>query len=457
MIDAVVIGNRTCRYVVACCLAWTMVLAHSSPGQTVRPEEFILENGLKVVMVEDHTVPSVCFSIAFRVGSRNETAGITGISHLFEHMMFNGSALYAPTQFDSILEAGGGYSNAYTSNDITFYYEEFNPDLLETVLRMEADRMKTLKLDSGNLEQERGIVKEERRVSTDNSIPGAMFEELYASAFVAHPYQNPVVGWMGDLDNIFLEDAREYFRVYYAPNNATVFVVGDFSPAFLTEKMVEYFGDIPSQETPRPVVNSEPRQNGEKRIVLRKEARLPSVAIGYKGPAVSSPDIFPLRLLSTILSDGQSSRLYQRLVYHLELVTEIETGMDEYVDPGLFTVYAQMQTGTATEEAEREIFQAIDSIAGHGVTERELQKAKNGMQVGSVNQFKTNVGIATTMGHYEVIWGDYSRAFEVNDRFAAVSVGDIQRVAKEYLVPERRIVVTLVPEQAVSGEKEPTE
>ncbi|MDH4069649.1 MAG: insulinase family protein, partial [Ignavibacteria bacterium] len=314
-------------------------------GQLVAPHEFVLDNGMKVVMVEDHTVPSICFSIAFRVGSRNETAGITGISHLFEHMMFNGSAAFAPTQFDSILEAGGGYSNAYTSNDITFYYEEFNPDLLETVLVMESDRMRSLKVDSENLEQERGIVKEERRVSTDNSIPGAMFEELYAGAFVAHPYQNPVVGWMGDLDNIRLEDARDYFRVYYAPNNATVFVVGDFDPSFLTEKMVEYFAEIPPQEIPRPVVNSEPPQRGERRVVLRKEARLPSVAIGYKVPAVSSSDIFPLMLLSAILSDGRSSRLYKRLVYDLEAVTAVEATVDQYIDPGLFTVYAQMRTG----------------------------------------------------------------------------------------------------------------
>jgi len=167
--------------------------------------------------------------------------------------MFNGSENFAPTQFDKILEAGGGYSNAYTSNDITFYYDEFNPDLLETVVRMEADRMRALKVDSENLEQERGIVKEERRVSTDNSVTGAMYEELYASAFVAHPYQNPVVGWMGDLDNITLPDAREYFRVYYAPNNATLFIVGDFDSGFLRKSITEHFASIPSQEKPRHV------------------------------------------------------------------------------------------------------------------------------------------------------------------------------------------------------------
>lgn len=428
-------------------MIFILTCSATSLGQSVVPQEFVLLNGMKVVMVEDHTVPSVCFSIAFRVGSRNEKAGITGISHLFEHMMFNGSARFAPTQFDSILEAGGGYSNAYTSNDITFYYEEFNPDLLETVLVMESDRMRSLKIDSENLEQERGIVKEERRVSTDNSIPGAMYEELYASAFVAHPYQNPVVGWMGDLDNIRLEDARDYFRVFYAPNNATIFVVGDFASSFLTEKVIEYFGGIALQEKPRPVVNSEPPQRGERRIALRKEARLPAVAIGYKVPAVSSPDIVPLMLLSAILSEGRSSRLYQRLVYELEMVTGVETTVDEYVDPGLFSIYAQLQTGVSTAEVENEIYRTIDSVANHGVSDRELQKAKNGAQVRYVNGFKTNAGIASRMGHYEIIWGGYAKAFEMTESIAAVSVNDIRRVAQQYLVRDSRTVVTLVPEQ----------
>jgi len=415
-------------------------------GQSIAPIEFVLSNGLKVVMVEDHTVPSVCFSIAFHVGSRNEKTGITGISHLFEHMMFNGSALYAPTRFDSILETGGGYSNAYTSNDITFYYEEFNPDLLGTVIRMEADRMKSLKLDSDNLEQERGIVEEERRISTDNSVPGSMYEDLYATAFVAHPYQNPVVGWMGDLENIRLDDAKGYFRQYYAPNNASVFVVGDFDGVFLRAEMEAQFSAIPSQPPPRPVMNSEPPQRGERRALLRKASRLPSVMIGYKSVGVDAPDFFPLKVLESILSLGQSSRLYRRLVYDLELATEVEVTADEYVDPGLFSVYVQLQNGRETAEAEKEIYSVIDSIVRDGVSEKELQKAKNRALVDYVNAFKTNVGIASRMGHYDVVWGDYRKAFEMVDHYNAVTTDDVRRVAATYLVPDGRTVITLVPE-----------
>ncbi len=425
-----------------CCF---IITAGQAAAQSVNPTEFSLDNGLKVVMVEDHTVPSVCFSIAFHVGGRNEKAGITGISHLFEHMMFNGSENFAPTQFDKILEAGGGYSNAYTSNDITFYYDEFNPDLLKTVVRMEADRMRALKIDSENLEQERGIVKEERRVSTDNSVTGAMYEELYASAFVAHPYQNPVVGWMGDLDNITLPDAREYFRVYYAPNNATLFIVGDFDSEFLRKSISEHFASIPSQEKPRHVVNSEPAQKGEKRVTLRKESQLPAVMIGYKSASVASSDIHALSLLSTILSGGQSSRLYKRLVYDLELVTDVETGTDQLIDPGLFYFYAQMQPGHETAKAEKEIYALVDSIVLSGVREDELQKAKNAAQMSYVDEFKTNSGVASRMGYYEVIWGDYRQSFEVLKHYAAVTSADIQRVAREYLTEDARTVITLVP------------
>jgi predicted Zn-dependent peptidase len=396
-------------------------------------------------MAEDHTVPNVCIAVAFHVGGRNERAGGTGISHLFEHMMFNGSRNYAPTEFDHILEAGGGYSNAYTSNDITFYYEEFNPELLDRVLHMEADRMRWLRIDSANLEQERGIVKEERRVYTDNSVSGKMFEDLYAHAFVAHPYQNPVVGWMGDLDNITLQDARDYFLTYYAPNNATMFVVGDFNRETLRETIERHFGLLEPQNSPRRVVDSEPSQEGEKRITLVKEAELPAVAIGYKAAGASSSDFYSLDLLATILGRGQSSRLYRRLVYDRQIVTGVSCGVDAMIDPGLFTLYAQMQPGHTVEEAEKEIYDIISEVTTHGVREEEVQKARNAALADYVDQFKTHAGIAGRMGFYEVVYGDYRKAFEVVDRYAAVTASDIRRVAETYLQEKRRSVVILVP------------
>ncbi len=420
-------------------------------SQSIDTKEFTLNNGLKVVTVEDHTVPSVTFAIAFHVGSRNERPGITGISHLFEHMMFNGSKNYKPTEFDKILENGGGYSNAYTSNDITFYYEEFNPDLLDKVLDMEADRMRSLKLDTNNIEQERGIVKEERRVSTDNSVQGKMFEDLSAAAFVAHPYHNPVVGWMKDLDNITLQDAKEYFKIYYAPNNATVFVVGDFDSKTLQKKMEKLFGNIARQPAPRTVINAEPEQQGEKRVKLHKVAELPAVAVAYKSASASSSDIHALNLLATILSRGQSSRLYKKLVYDEQMVTEISAGTDEYIDPGLFTIYAQMRQGKKTEDAEEEIYKIINEIVEEGVSVEELQKAKNTALSDYVDQFKTNQGIASRLGFYEVIYGDYKKSFGVSDEYARVTVDDIKRVATRYFIERRRTVVILIPEKAATA------
>lgn len=423
-------------------------IALSAVAQSIDTKEFILKNGLRVVMVEDHTVPSVCFAVAFHVGSRNEHPGITGISHLFEHMMFNGSKNYRPTEFDKILEAGGGYSNAYTSNDITFYYEEFNPELLDKVLHMEADRMRWLTIDTANLEQERGIVKEERRVSTDNDVRGKMNEDLYAAAYVAHPYHNPVVGWMKDLDNISLEDAQRYFATYYAPNNATVFVVGAFDSKTLQPKMERLFDPIQRQRPPRIVNDAEPPQEGERRVNLHRAAELPAVAIGYKTVGVSSPDFYPLSLLATILSRGQSSRLYKSLVYDLEIATDVGAGMDEFIDQGLFSFYAQMQPEKTTEAAEAAIYKILNEIITGGVSEEELRKAKNIAQVDYVNQFKTNVGVANRLGYFQVIHGDYRKSFRVMEMYEAVSGDDIRRVVQKYFGERHRTVITLVPEKA---------
>lgn len=420
-------------------------------AQSIDAREFTLKNGLKVVTVEDHTVPSVCFAVGFRVGSRNERPGITGISHLFEHMMFNGSKKYRPKEFDRILESGGGYSNAYTSNDVTFYYEEFNPDLLDRVLDMEADRMRSLKIDSENLEQERGIVQEERRVGVDNSVQGKMIEDLYAAAFMAHPYQHPVVGWMKDLESIAVGDAREYFRTFYAPNNATIFLVGDFDTRGIRAKMEKLFAAIPRQPAPPPVVNAEPEQQGERRLKLHRPAELPAVAIAFKGAGAASDDFAPLNLLASILSSGQSSRLYRRLVYDLELATEAGAGLDEFVDPGLLTVFVQMQPGKTTADGEEEVYRILRDIADNGVTEEELQKAKNTAQVDYVNNFKTNVGVANRLGFYEMIHGDYRKSFGVLDVFGKVTGDDIRRVASRYLNERARTVVTLVPEQMESA------
>ena len=406
-----------------------------------------LKNGLTVLAHEDHTVPSVAYYTVFRVGSRNERPGITGLSHLFEHMMFNGSAKVKPKLFDQLIEAGGGYSNAFTNSDTTEYQEEFSTATLDTVLMLEADRMRALKLDTANVEQERGIVKEERRVHYDDSVEGAMQELLWNMAFVAHPYRWDTIGFMKDLDAIRLEDAQQYFRVHYAPNNAVVCVVGDFDTQALFEKMQRFFGDIPRQPEPRSVVDDEPTQKGERRVRLHKAAELPAVTVGYHVGSVKNPDDPALDLLSLVLGRGQSSRLHRSLVIEKQCATSVSAVNDSRLDPGLFTFYAQAQRGHATQECEAAIYAALDDIARQGVSERELQKAKNIMRADWISTLKTNVGLAGQLAEFQALWGDWRLLYDYQKRHDRVTPADLKRVAGAYFGERNRTVVTLIPEK----------
>jgi zinc protease len=426
-------------------LSQTAIIAQSAVRLKVA--RLTLTNGLTVLALEDHTVPSVAVHIVYKVGSRNEHPGITGLSHLFEHMMFNGSAKFAPKVFDTRIEAGGGYSNAFTTSDTTEYHEEFSSGTLDTVLQLEADRMRALKLDKANIEQERGIVKEERRVGIDNTVSGAMSELLWNTAFVAHPYRWDTVGFMKDLDAIRLEDARTYFRTYYAPNNAVMAVVGDFDTKTLLAKVQKYFSDIPRQKPPRPVVNAEPPQQGERRIALHRPAELPAVTLAYHVGTYRDADDPALDLLGLILSHGESGRLYRKLVYEDQIAAEASGANESRIDPGLFTFYAQAREGHTTAECEAAIYAILDDIAKNGVTEPELQKAKNVTRVGFEKGFLTNAGRAGQLAEYEANWGSWTKLYDYLPRHDRVTSADIQRVAKKTFSDRNRTVVTLIPEK----------
>ena len=410
-------------------------------------QKLALPNGLVVLALEDHITPSVTYYTVFKVGSRNERPGITGLSHLFEHMMFNGSAKYAPKQFDEILESGGGYSNAFTNTDTTEYFEEFSSGTLDTVILMEADRMRALKLDRQNIEQERGIVKEERRVNTDNNVESAMNEVLVNSVFVAHPYHWDTIGFMKDLDAIRLEDAKTYFRLHYAPNNAVVAVVGDFDTQKLFARIQRAYNDIPRQPAPRPVINSEPPQVGERRIDFHKAAELPAVQIGYHVGAVNAKDTPALDMLSTLLSHGESSRLYRSLVYQKQIARGVSTNNDARLDPGLFQVVLEVQPGHTTRECEEAFYAALTEIQKEGVTAREMEKAKNVERVGFVDGLKTNRGRAALIAEYEANKGGWPKLYDYLPLHDRVTAADVQRVARKYFSDRNRTVVTLVPEK----------
>ena len=407
-----------------------------------------LDNGLKVILLEDHSAPVISRYTFFRVGSRNERPGITGISHFMEHMMFNGAGKYGPKEFDRVLEANGGTSNAFTSKDMTAYYEDIASDILELTFDLDSDRIKSLALDPKYIESEMGVVMEERRNSIDNSIDGAMYEELYALAFKAHPYRWPVLGWMSDLEGIDRNDCVNYFRTYYAPDNAVLIVAGDFDSGEALELIHRYYDDIPVQEPPAPVRTVEPEQWGERRAEVRKAAELPAVMIAYLVPGMQSDDFFALEILQGVLTTGRSSRLYRLLVRDLEIALSVYTEYSWRIDPDLFYFDVKMKPGHTTAEAEDAIYAAVDSLIANGVTEEELARARKQIAVNLVRRMQTVNGKASMIGRAELLLGDYHGLFRLREGYDAVTVDDVKRVAEKYLRSGRRNVVTLVPEGA---------
>jgi predicted Zn-dependent peptidase len=414
-----------------------------------------LENGLKVLAVEDHTVPSVSYYTFFRVGSRHERPGRTGISHLFEHMMFNGAKKYGPGEFDRQIESRGGFSNAFTAEDLTGYHESFPSDALELVIDMEADRMAALQISEAMLASEREVVKEERRVGVENDVEGAMDELLRATAYLAHPYQWPVVGWMADLDAITVADCEAYFRTHYAPNNATIVVVGDFKPDRLIALVSKAYGAIPAQAAAPAVVSNEPPQQGERRALLKKAAQLPAVAVAYHVPGTSAAEVYALDLLQILLGDGDSSRLRRRLVHEQELATRVHVSNEWRLDPSTFVIYAEARPGVGAEDLEAALNTEIERVAREGVSEGELRKAKNIRTTSQVRQLKTNDGKAQALGMFEIYFGAYQRLFAVLKSYEAVQRAEVVAAAQRYLTPDNRTVVTLVPQAAAPPAEAP--
>jgi zinc protease len=405
-----------------------------------------LKNGLKVILMEDHSVPVISRWTFYRVGSRNERPGITGISHFIEHMMFNGAAKYGPKEFDRILESNGGYSNAFTSEDMTAYYEDFASDVLELSIDLDSDRMRSLTFDPKYVVSEMGVVKDERLLRTDNSVEGSMYEELGALAFKAHPYGWPVIGWMSDLEKITRDDAVRYWKMYYAPNNAILVIVGDFDTKKALALVHKYYESIPAQAPPEPVRTVEPEQLGERRAEVHKAAEMPQVLIGYHIPEVTSNDIYALDVLQYVLSEGESSRLYKKLVRGLGIAVYAGTNAAWQISPGLFTVDVKVKPDKTAAECETAVYAVLDDVAKNGITPAELEKAKNQIAANFYRSMQTVNGKARKIGSYEIYFGDFNEILKVQDRYRAVTADDVKRVAGKYFDPKNRDVVTLVPE-----------
>src|SRR6266853_1791331 len=327
------------------CAATAMSANAQSEAQQFPVATKTLKNGMKVLVQTDHSIPNIALYIFYKIGSRNERPGTTGLSHFFEHMMFNGAKKYGPGDLDKAMEANGASNNAYTTRDVTVYQDWFPRSALPLIFDIEADRIANLRFDPEKIKSEREVVASERRLRTDNDNSGLLDEQLWATSFIAHSYQWPVVGWMSDIEHWTMEDLKHHFEMGYSPNNATMVVAGDVSPEEIFQLCEKYIEPIPTHAPPPPVTTVEPEQLGERRLIVRKPAQLPLVLVAYHSPQTNSPDYYALNILRTVLVQGESSRMYQRLVDKDQIALEVNISQQPGFDPTLAVVAAQPKQG----------------------------------------------------------------------------------------------------------------
>jgi zinc protease len=405
-----------------------------------------LPNGLTVVLSEDHSTPIVHLQIWYHVGSKNERPGRTGFAHLFEHLMFKGSKNVEPEAHTSMVASVGGQSNAYTTDDDTVFWETAPAQYLPLLLWLEADRMATLRIDQDTFKNERDVVKEERRMRVDNQPFGRLNEIILDQAFTVHPYKHPTIGSMADLEAASIEDVRDFYRTYYVPSNATIAIVGDFDSAQALQLVSQYLGRVPKaqHEVPRAIPR-EPPQTKEKRVTLEQPWPLPVVVVAYHITHDGDPDGYPLHIASKVLSDGQSSRIYQKLVYQKQIAVAAFGEAHLIEHPNLFYAVAIVQPGQSTEVAANALIEEVERLKTEPITERELQRTKNQFARDYVLGRESNQQKAMQLAHAIVIHGDVRTADGEFDIFQRITVADVQRVARAYFRAENRLVLTILP------------
>jgi len=410
--------------------------------------ETTLGNGLKVLIVEEPKAPVVTVQVWYKVGSRNEETGRTGLSHMLEHMMFKGTPKVGPKQFDMIVTRNGGVDNAETQMDFTGYYEDFAADRVELGLMLEADRMANLLIDEKEFEPEHQVVIEERRLRVDDQPANVLGETMRATAFLAHAYRWPTIGWPSDMQAYTRDALLRYYRTYYAPNNATLVVAGDVKKGALLPKIQSLFGTIPRLPDPPKVITQEPPQTGERRVSVQKEAELPLLFVVYHAPNLAHPDGFALQVLAYILGGGESARFHQKVVYQKQLASYAGADYNPvHVDPFLFGFSAGPLPGKTAEEVEQALYAEVERVQREPVVDRELQKAKNQIESEFIFAQDSVHQVAEMLGRYESV-----ASWKLLDGFlegvSKVTTADVQRVARKYLVPDNRTVAILIPMKA---------
>jgi len=405
-----------------------------------------LDNGLTVVFSEDHSTPIVHLQLWYHVGSKDERPGRTGFAHLFEHLMFKGSRNVSREQHMSLVASLGGQANAYTTEDVTVFWETVPSHALPLVLWLEADRMASLRIDRETLENERAVVKEERRMRIDNQPYGRLSELIYENAFTVHPYKHVTIGSMADLEAANADDVRDFYETYYVPENATVALVGDFDSAQAMELVTKYLGRVPKAARPVPRdIPKEPKPQKERHLTTYEPWPLPVVVVAYPITYDGNPDSYPLHIASKILSDGQSSRIYRKLVYDTGIAATAFGGGNIIEDPNLFYAVALVQPGHRPEEAEKALIEEFERLTREPVTEHELQRAKNQFARDYILSRETNQEKGQQLAHAVVIHKDVKTADGEFDIFQGLMPADVQRVARTYFTPESRLVLTILP------------
>jgi zinc protease len=408
--------------------------------------EYKLKNGLRVILSEDHSAPTYSINVIYNVGSRDERKGRTGFAHLFEHMMYQGSENVGKGEHFILIDMNGGQMNGTTNQDRTTYFEALPANQLDLGLYLEADRMKSLAVTQGNLDNQRNAVQEERRLGVDNQPYGKTFETILDTAYDNFAYKHSTIGSMDDLNAATLQDVTDFFRLYYAPNNAVLSLVGDFKSEEALAKVKKYFEAIPSQPAAAAPDMTEPEQKAERRTKIEDGfARTPRIDIVYKMPAGDTPDYYALSLLGQILGGGQSSRLYQKLVRELQMAQGAGSGAQERRGPSLFQVFVAPLPGKDLGEIEKLVYAEIDRLRNEPVADWELEKVRMTLRRGRAQSLQSTLTRAIQLGQYATFYNNANLINEIEDKYSRVTKEDLQRVAKTYLIDTNRSVIITVP------------
>jgi zinc protease len=428
----------------------------SEAGLREQVFETTLPNGLKVILLENRKAPVITFQVWYRVGSRNEEWGKTGLSHMLEHMMFKGTKRVGPEEFSRIVQENGGNDNAFTSRDCTAYFENLSADRVQVAIDLESDRMQNLMLREEDFRPERMVVMEERRLRTEDNPQACLQEQMEATAFQTQPYHWPIIGWMEDIARFTLEDLKSHYRTYYNPVNAFLVVVGDFRKEDLLPRIEKVFGLYQKGAAPNQERDRDPSQAGERRIFLKKEAQLPFLVMGYHVPNLREPDSYVLEVIAAILSSGKSSRFYQSLVREKQLVLSADADHSLLSrDPSLFYLSADLLPGKDVAEVEKALDQELERLQREPVGERELEKVKNQLEASFIFRQDSIFSQAMLLAQHEISL-DWRAIDDYLPSIRSVSPEDIRRVAKKHLIPDNRTVGILIPLAPKEGKPVPS-